>query len=354
MKTIARAACAFLVSIAFVAASAAEGGLLYRIESAQTIKSATLPNWDYLAFDSAHGILYIARREDGILVYDTKAKKLRGAIANSQGGNAVIIVPEYQRGFAITEEGEAIVFDLGTRKTLKRVKFGDDADIGTYDPVTRQVVIARGDSGQVTFLDAKTGAVTAHLLIDSKKIESPASDGSGHIFVALRDKNKLVRIDAREHKVVAEHEIGSSCEQPAGMAFDAKTQRLFIGCRGVNPVLAAVDAATGRVVATMPIGRGNDDVVFDAEQRRIYTSNGADANMVMIEQVDPDHYRIAEVTNTRPNARTMALDPKNKTVYLVAAEGAVDGNKPWNKGAVPFPPNTYFKDTFTLLTLSRK
>jgi hypothetical protein len=50
----------------------------------------------------------------------------------------------------------------------------------------------------------------------------------------------------------------------------------------------------------------------------------------------------------------MALDPQTKTVYLVAAEGTVDVRKDWNKAVAPFYPNTYFKNTFTLLTLKRQ
>jgi hypothetical protein len=74
---------------------------------------------------------------------------------------------------------------------------------------------------------------------------------------------------------------------------------------------------------------------------------------VVIDQENPDTYRMVEATATRPNARTMALDPKTKNVYLVTAEGTVDGSKEWSRAVAPFYPNTYFKDTFTLLTLAR-
>lgn len=332
---------------------AAQAGPLYRIESAQTIKSPGKPSWDYLAFDDAHSMLYISRREDGILVYDAKAKKLLGTLANTRGGNAVVPVPEFGRGYVINLDGSTTVFDLSTRKTLQRIKFGDDADNGFYDAATKQIVVTMGDSQQVAFLDAKTGAPQGKLQIDSHKIEGAAPDGKGQMFIALRDRNKVVRIDLKERKLVAEHATTPSCELPSGTAFDAATRRIFIGCRGASPVLAAMDADSGRIVATTTIGRGNDVVLFDAEQRRIYTSNGVDANMVVIEQVDPDTYKLVEATNTRPNARTMALDPKTKKVYLVAADGAVDGSKEWNRSVAPFYPNTYFNDTLTLLTLSR-
>jgi DNA-binding beta-propeller fold protein YncE len=332
----------------------ADAGSLYRIESAQTIKSRNTPNWDYLAFDDARSMLYISRREDGILVYDAKAKKLRGALADTKGGNATVLVPEFDRGYTINLDGSTTAFRLSTRKTLQRIKFGEDADNGTYDPVTQQIVVTMGDSQQIAFLDAKTGALIGKLRLDSQKIEGAAPDGKGGLFIALRDRDRVVRIDLKERKLTAEFPTGPSCELPNGIAVDPLTHRVFIGCRGSSPVLAAMDADNGRIVATTTIGRGNDIVVFDPTQRRIYTSNGVDANLVVIDQLDADTYRLVEATNTRPNARTMALDPKTKNVYLVSAEGAVDASKKWNTAVAPLYPNTYFKNTFTLLTLSRR
>lgn len=75
---------------------------------------------------------------------------------------------------------------------------------------------------------------------------------------------------------------------------------------------------------------------------------------MVIDQIDANTYRLAEATTTRPNARTMALDPKTKKVFLVTAEGTVDPTKKVNRAVAPFYPNKYFSDTFTLLTLSRQ
>jgi DNA-binding beta-propeller fold protein YncE len=346
-----------LLLAAFATAScsfAASPEPLYHIASTLRIKSAAAPAWDYLAFDAAHSVLYIARRDDGILAYDTRAKKILGTLAGSQGGNAVVLVPEQDRGYIVHEEGLVTPFSLATRKTAAPLKVGENADNGVYDAATGQVIVMMGDSQQVAFLDARTGELRQRLHIDSQKIEMVAPDGQGKLYVALRDRNKVLRVDARSAKVEAEFATAPSCEQPNGMAYDAEHRRVFVGCRGTSPVLATLDADSGRVVATTPIGRGNDMVIFDASQRRIYTSNGIDANMVVIAQDDADHYRLVEATTTRPNARTMAFDPKTKDVYLVAAEGAVDASRKWSTSVAPFYPNTYFKDTFTLLTLSRR
>lgn len=326
---------------------------LYQLESALPIPSPHAPNWDYLTVDPTRPALYIARREDGILVYDTAARRITGALENTVGGNATTLVPELDRGFVTNLDGSLTTFQLSTRRTLGRISYGTDADNTFYDPVTGQLLITQGDSRRAIFVDARTGAQTGVLPYDSEKLEGAAPDGRGCMFMAIRDRDRIIKIDMRTRQVAAEWPT-TGFRMPNGVAFDAVNRRLFVTTRGDNPSVLVYEADTGRLVASPAIGRGNDVIVFDPEARKIYTSNGLDATLVILDQVDADHYRLSEAATTRPWARTMAVDFKTKKVYLVTAEGTVDPDKPWKTGVAPFYPNTYFPDTFTLLTYSRK
>lgn len=341
---------AVLVSLNVCSAVAAP---FYRLESALTIKSPTLPNWDYLCFDSSRDVLYIARRDDGILIYDAKTKQITGTIENTKGGNATTLVPEFDRGYVTNTDGSLTIFQLSTLKSLERVKLGDDADNAFYDPVTKQLLVTMGDSKRAAFVDAKTGKLNGMMGVDSEKLEGAAPDGNGNYFMALRDRNKVIRIDARTRKATAEWPV-EGYVLPNGLAYDPTTKRIFVSTRGANPSLLVLDATNGKVIAHPAIGGGNDLVIFDPETKKIYTSNGFDGTLVIIDQIDADTYKLAEAATTRPYARTMALDPKTKRIYLVTAEGTVDPAKAWKTSIAPFYPNKYFPDTFTLLTYSRQ
>jgi DNA-binding beta-propeller fold protein YncE len=325
----------------------------YRLESAQVIASPTDPDWDYLTFDPTRSYLYIARRDDGILMYDTRARKVVGVIEDSAGGNATTLVPEFDRGYVTKEDGTATVFSISTLQVIGHAKFGESADNAFYDPVTKQLLVTMGGDKKAAFADAKTGEVVGTLPIDSSKLEGAVADGKGNFYLALRDRNKILRIDARQRRVTAEW-TPAKCIQPNSVAYDTIHSRLFVTCRGDHPILAVIDPESGRVVASPTIGRGNDSMVFDPQERRIYTANGFDGTLVIVEQVDANTYKLAEATTTRPYARTMALDPKTKKVYLVTAEGTVDPSQEWNTASSDFYPNVFFRDTFTLLTYSRR
>jgi DNA-binding beta-propeller fold protein YncE len=322
----------------------------HRLESAVVIKGAK-PDWDYVTLDPDRGYLFIGRRGDGVTVYDVKSRKVVRNIDQSGDANAIALVPEFDRGYSVNGDGTTTVFQLSSLKTLDRVKIGDDADSAFYEPVSKQLAFTMGDSKKIAFVDAKTGKVVGELAMESKKLDGTVADGEGNLLMALRDRNSVAKIDVAGRKVTDEWKT-APCEEPTGIAYDRAHKRVFVGCRGKSPVLAVLDAANGKVITTVPIGRGNDGVIYDAATRKIYTSNGVDANLVIYDQADADTYKLAEATTTRPYARTMALDPKTKKVYMVTAEGTADPAKKINSGVAPFYPNRYFPDTFTVLTFT--
>jgi DNA-binding beta-propeller fold protein YncE len=324
--------------------------LFYRLEASAVLRSPS-PAWDYLTLDESRGYLFIGRRTDGVAVYDVKGKHLVRTIARSEDANATTLVPEFDRGYTANDDGSTTAFRLSTLETLDRIKLGDDADAGTYDPVTKQIAFTMGDGQRIAFLEAKTGKPLGELRLESKKLDGAVPDGEGHLFLALRDRDSVAKIDMAAHRLDAVWKT-DGCEQPTGMAYDRGNQRIFVGCRGAKPVLAVMNARSGKVISTHEIGRGNDGVVYDAAARKVYTSNGVDANLVIYDQLDADTYQLSEATTTRPYARTMAFDSKTKKVYLVTAEGTADPEKKINRAVAPFYPNRYYPDTFTVLTFA--
>src|SRR5207302_3651261 len=88
-----------LASLAIVAfTAAAQAQQFYRLESAVPLKSVA-PDWDYVTLDPARGYLFIGRRGDGVTVFDVAKKKLVRNIDKSDDANAVVLVPEFDRGY---------------------------------------------------------------------------------------------------------------------------------------------------------------------------------------------------------------------------------------------------------------
>jgi hypothetical protein len=124
-------------------------------------------------------------------------------------------------------------------------------------------------------------------------------------------------IDAKALMVMHKWPL-APCEEPSGMAMDTKTRRLFSGCG--NKTMAVMDADTGKVVTTVPIGAGVDATWFDPGTNYVLNSCGQDGVLTVIHEDSPDKYSVVEKVTTEKGARTMALDTKTHTVYLALAE----------------------------------
>jgi DNA-binding beta-propeller fold protein YncE len=71
-------------------------------------------------------------------------------------------------------------------------------------------------------------------------------------------------------------------------------------------------------VATVPIGAGADAIAYDPNRGLIYSANGAgDGSLTIIQQDVTDTYNVVQTLPTRQNARTIAVNPSDGSVYLV-------------------------------------
>src|SRR5204863_1444119 len=100
--------------------------------------------------------------------------------------------------------------------------------------------------------------------------------------------------------------------------YDAKTNRLFIGCRN-EPKMVVMDAGTGKVIGSFPIGGGVDYAGFDPDAKLIFFSC-SDGTLSIYREKSADSYEDAGAVKTQPSAKTMAFDPKTKKIFLPAAE----------------------------------
>lgn len=349
MRLKALAAAALTIAAAATRANAAP---VFRL-TGELVLPGPVDGWDYLSFDPSRAYLFVARRAGGVTVVDTRAGKALTTIADSAGANRALLVPVFDRGFTANEDGSTTIFQLSTLRTMERVKLGDGADSAFYEPGSGQVVFTLGDSKELAFLDPRSATVTGRVPMPSGELEAVAAEGDGTVWVNERDLNKVAHVDARSHRLLREYAL-PGCTMPTGIDADPRARRLFIGCRGDKPVLAVVDSSSGREVATVPIGRGNDGVIYDPDERRIFTSNGVDSNIVVIDQAGPDSYRLAAAFTTRPIARTLAYDPERHRLFTTTAQGMVDPARKRNFGPGQFYPNAYFDDTLTVLTYDER
>jgi YVTN family beta-propeller protein len=299
--------------------------------------------WDILIADSKNHRLYVSHGSH-VVVIDTATDKVVGDIPKTNGVHGVAFGPEY--GFTTNGRDNAVtMFSLKDLSVSSNITTGKNPDAIVYDKSTNRVFVFNGGSSDATVIDATSGKVAGTVTLGGKP-EFAASDDKGKVFVNLEDKNSIAEVDAKSMTVLATWPI-APCEGPSGLAIDRKTERLFAAC---EKQMVAVDAKSGKVVATVPTGTGTDGMEFDPELKYVFAPNGGDGTLTVIHEDSPDKYSIVENVKTEPRARTMTIDTKTHKVYLPSAQF---GPAPAATQAQPRPRAPMLPDSFKVLVFGR-
>ena len=308
------------------------------------IKIGGVGRWDYSYSDSANHRLYISHGTQTEVV-DTSTDKLIGTITGTTGVHGIAIAGDLGRGFISDgQDNDVTVFDLKTLKVLSKVKTGQNPDSIIYEPVSHRVYTFNGRSSDLTAIDAKTGNVLAASVPVGGKPEFAQIDGKGHIFVNIEDKNEIIEVDAKNALVAKRYSI-APCDGPSGLAIDPKG-RLYSVCE--NKLMIISDPASGKVLANVPIGGGDDGVAFD--DGYAFSANGADGTLTMVGETSPGKFEAVATIPSQRLGRTIAADQKAHKLYVPTAEfGPAPPPSPdGKKGRPPVLP-----DTFEILVFGR-
>lgn len=276
--------------------------------------------WDYVIVDEAGRRVYIAHSTQ-VDVLDADSLAVVGTIPNTLGAHGVAIVTEAGRGYITAGKSDAVIpFDLKTLKAYPEIKVGKKPDAIVYEPLTKRVYVMNGDSDSITVLNGADGAVAGTIDLGSGP-EYGVSDGKGNFYVNLEEKAETLHIDVKAMKVVHRWPL-APCGTPTALAMDIANNRLFVGCRSKH--LGVLDAESGKLVFTAPIGERVDAAAFDPSSKLVYLSTG-DGKVSIFHQDSPDKYSVAQDLSTVKGAKTFGFDPKTKRLYVPSSNnGAME------------------------------
>lgn len=272
--------------------------------------------WDYIYLDEAARHLYVSHGTQ-VDVVDADSGKLVGTIPDTPGVHGAAVASEFGHGFTSNgREDKVSMFDPSTLQLIRKIDVGKGPDGIYYHPATKRVFTNNHGSHDVTAIDASSGQVVGTVKLEGDG-EQAIIAADGLIYVNSENTSEVVAFDPRSLEVKKRFPIGVA-KTPTGLAYDAQTNRLFIGCHE-EPVMVVMDAATGKVLAHLPIGRGVDFAGSDPDARLIFFSCG-DGTLSIFHIDSADSFSDAGALKTQPSARTMAFDPKTKKIFLPAAE----------------------------------
>ncbi len=255
------------------------------------------------------------------------------------------------RVFAGRIDEEAVaVLDATSGRLLRTVALPPAAPVpgGPYvqvacpliDPDRARVYIPNPAARTFTILDARTGGIVraVHLAFQPAR---PIVDAAGRVFLPSQSQDGYALIDARSGRLLRTHAPGGAPAVVA-VALDEGRQRVFVA-DNTGGTVAVDDLRTGRTLRTVGVGLHLSGLVFDRRRDRVlvtnagpccangqYTGNGS---LVVL---DGANGRVLRTIPLGRGPQQPLLDEAGGRVLVVnAGGGTVTDPDPW--GWVPGP-----------------
>lgn len=269
--------------------------------------------FDYQSLDAIQGRLYISHMNaNQLVVFDTNKREVVANLDGFAGVHGVWAVPELGRVYAsVTGEHKVAAVDTQTLQTLAKVGPIKYPDGIAYAPGPQRIFVSDEHGDVDAVIDTKANTLLASIPLGGGAGNTVYDSGSGHILVAVHEKNEIVAIDPEKMQIIGRYPM-AGIKSPHGIVLDQARRLAFVAGEG-NNMLAVVDLNTMKVLATYPVGEDPDVLAFDPGLKTLYVSAESGNVFVFSENgrtlVDEGHISI-------PHAHTVCVDPNTHLVYF--------------------------------------
>jgi hypothetical protein len=281
----------------------------------KTAKVGGAGGFDYVFADSDGRKLYVARSGNPggrITVFNLDTLEPAGEITETSAHGAVVD-PKSHHGFASSKP--VTMFDSKTLAKIKTIEVQGNPD-GMLEAGGRVYVLSHS-APNVTVLDAKDGNILGTIDLGGAP-EQAVSDGKGHMYIDIEDKDKIAVVDEKTMKVTTQYDISSKGGTCAGLAMDVKNGILFAACRKPQ-MMVILKASDGTIIDALPLGAGTDGAAFNPKTMEAFSSQG-DGSLTIIKENSPTSFAVEQTVKTPARAKTLTLDTKTGNLYLIFAE----------------------------------
>jgi DNA-binding beta-propeller fold protein YncE len=305
-------------------------------------------SWDYAVIDPDGARLYLA--QVGVTAVDLRTNTITTglvAAAVTHGlaplGGGMVAVDDSRNKTVILFDGITgrIESTIPTSK-FNPVSGHHALDALVLEPKTGELVAVNGESGLLLLIDPKDSRVVGTISVGGHP-EFAAADSKGRIYINVNrgETSELEAVDIAS-QAVTRHIPLAGCEGATGVAYDRADRLVLSVCD--NGFLKVIDAAADRVLASIPVGRGADAVMFDSKRRRAFVASGDAGTLSVIAVGAANDVALVQTLPTQIGTRLGAVDIQSGRVYLPSAK--------FGPPKPPLPYPTVLPGSFEILVVS--
>lgn len=284
---------------------ARSGALLHTVSVGRWPEGASFMGRDLVVSEQT-GRVFVANPYGGdtystVSLLDAASGRVLRTVAVGQGLTTLAVDERSNRVFGINGiDATVSMLDARSGTVLRtvpvhRVPLALAVDERTEHVfVTGNMLFAGASStstrGQIDILDAQTGTVLHTVSVGILPIAVAVDERRGRVFVANNGSNSVSVLDAYTGRVLRTVGVGRN---PGAIAVDTHTGRVFVvnsnspylsleGAAAANGSVSVLDAWSGIVLRTMPVGIAPEEVVVDDRSARAFVVNSGGGRQVPV------------------------------------------------------------------------
>ena len=188
-------------------------------------------------------------------------------------------------------------------------------DYQSFDPSSGRLYIAHMNADQLIVFDTAKRRVVANLDGFPRVHGVTVAAGIHRVYASVTGTHQVAAVDTDTLKMVGK---AGPIVYPDGLAYAPKQKKVFVSDEhgGVD---AVIDAASNRLIASIPLGGGAGNTVYDSVSGHIMVAVHG-ANVLAI--IDPETNRILRRVPLAgiENPHGIALDAPNRLAFVAGEE----------------------------------
>ena len=211
--------------------------------------------------------------------------------------------------FGNDKEQTVVVLDRKTFGKVGEIPVTGPVDDVAYDRKNGMIYADHDDGTEVWVINPNTLKITASVTIGEAPEYVAYDPTSDRLYQNIKSASIVQVINPDTNRAEATWDT-APVDGPHGLALDRQTQHLFTA--GKNGELAEIDMKTGKVIASVDIARGVDQIAFDRSNKRIYC---ACSGVISVAEETDDGLKSPGDVPTPKGSHTLAIDPRDHSVW---------------------------------------
>ena len=310
----ARLAALFVSLVSTGAARASEAALT---PEKPIVIPGVAARYDYMNVDDSKRRLLAAHTGAGALVVvDLLKNRVIASVPVGKIQGIIVDAANDQYVAGISKEQKVVFIDRKTLRPMGETALTGPVDDLELDPKTGMIYADHDDGTDVWVIDAKTKKLVGSVPIPEAPEYVLYDAVTDRLYQNIKSNDTLQVIDPSTNKVEAVWPTAPA-NGPHGLAVDGAAGRVYSA--GNNGKLVVFDIKTGKVIGSVDIAPGTDQIAYDPEWKRVYC---ASKGFVSVVQATADGAELVANVPSPAGVHTIAVDPSTHSVWVCYADTA--------------------------------